>query len=126
MNQAIKTMLLSNAAAEVTKRMESFVDFDATKMEGRAFMEMAADTLGLSASEGRKAYDNGFPELKQTVLAWAEQKAQVEMTEAVREAEAEQSAHASRLANFREHHNNTMQMLADRHQESIPEGADDG
>ncbi|HEV8666563.1 MAG TPA: hypothetical protein VN665_01805 [Candidatus Paceibacterota bacterium] len=125
MDQAIKTMLLAQASAEVTKRMESFMDFDSTKVEGVAFMRMAADTLGLSASEGEKAYHNGFVEFKQLLLAWAQGCAQVEMFKAVLEAEEEQAAHTQRLTDLRKHHAKTLQMLNDRHRSAVPEDADD-
>ena len=125
MNQVTNTMLLAQATADVSKYLKSLMDFDAVKTEGRAFMAMAVGSLGLSEHEGRKAYDNGFPEMKEQLFAWADQKAQEETTAAAQEAQAEQSIHAVRLNELRKSHEATMQMLADRHATAIPEDADD-
>lgn len=125
MNQATHTILVATAIAEVAKCYESFVDFDAEKTEGRAFMEAAAQSLGLAGRDGRREYDKGFEDFKRDMLATFEQKATVELKSAVSEAEAEQRTHAHRLSELRKLHSETMQMLADHHEKSIPEDADD-
>lgn len=125
MNEAIHTILIATAIAEVAKCYESCVDFNAEKTKGRAFMEAAAQSLGLSGHDGQQEYDKRFEDFKRDMLATFEQKATIELSYAVSEAESEQRAHAYRLSKLRMLHSETMLMLADHHEKSILENADD-
>jgi hypothetical protein len=101
------------------------MNFGATKVEGRAFMEMAAEKLGLSPNEGRQAYDGKFPEFKQEMLSWIAEQAEIHMVSAINKAEEESARHSSYLDESWRDHEALMQKLAERAERSVPEDAGD-
>lgn len=125
MDHTTRSFLLATAAAEIAKRYESFADLDVEKTKGRVFMETVAESLGLSALDGREKYDEGFEKLKRDLRTTFEHKAMDELNAADSEALSEQRAHADRLAELRKLHQEAMQMLADHHEKSVSQVADD-
>lgn len=125
MNQATQAILVAQATADVVHKLQSLMDFDSIKNEGRVFMAAAVESLGHKWQEGRDAYDRGFPQLKQQIFEWVVKKAGTEVNEALGEAAREQGIHTARLRNLRESHADLMARLAERHRSAVPKGADD-
>lgn len=87
MNNVLKMKLLAEATGEVAARMESFVNLSAVKAQGLTYMELAAHSLKLPVDDARAAHAEGYSEFEQQIRGWINQKAELEISEAVREAE---------------------------------------
>lgn len=98
MDQATKTTLLATAFADVTKCIESLVDFGVVKTAGQAAMAETAAELGLPKEEGREVYGQSFPEFKQKLLAEMHRMAEAEIIQATHEADTECFEHELRLS----------------------------
>lgn len=127
MTQTILMTMIALAGGEIAKRYEEIMkpELLAQKVKGRATMATAAVEMGLSAREGEKAYDDGFPQLLEDLRGWIAEQAEIEIKQAVDEAEEEAAKHASYLEHAWRDHDHLMQQLADRQQNSVPEDADE-
>lgn len=111
MSQEEKAALLEEAEAEIATWLKSRMDFSQAKEEQYEQMELIAYLAGIAPEDGREVIDEKFPDFRRQLVAWAAQKAEIEISQAVSAAEAEQAAHMKRLVEFGQEHDQLLKAL---------------
>ncbi|HEY5383023.1 MAG TPA: hypothetical protein VIJ88_00510 [Candidatus Paceibacterota bacterium] len=96
MDQALKTMLLAQATAEVISFVRTFADMEADREKTLEFANELGYKFGLPKIEVTQMFDTEFAKSKSQFDLHIENMAKAEVSEAVKQAECEQLMYTSK------------------------------